>query len=87
MLAALALIARPLAVWLSTVGAGLDRSSRLFMVALAPRGIVAAATSAAFAIELEMEGYGEEAAILAPLTFVVIIAAGILYGLGAGPVA
>lgn len=86
-LAALALIARPLAVWLSTVGAGLDRSSRLFMVALAPRGIVAAATSAAFAIELEMEGYAEEAAILAPLTFVVIIAAGILYGLGAGPVA
>ena len=84
LLAVLVLIARPLAVLLSTAGSGIDRASSLFLSSLAPRGIVAAATASVFALELEAEGEpGGETLI--SLTFIVIIGAGLIYGLGAGP--
>ena len=84
-LAALVLIARPLAVLASVVGSsGITKNDALFMMALAPRGIVAAASAAVFALELDEEGIvGGETLI--SLTFVVIIGAGVIYGLGAGP--
>ena len=84
-LAALVLIARPLAVLASVAGSsGITKSDTLFMMALAPRGIVAAASAAVFALELDDEGIvGGETLI--SLTFVVIIGAGVIYGLGAGP--
>ena len=86
-LAALVLVARPLTVLASTWGSGLDRGSVGFLNALAPRGIVAAATSAAFALELESHGFERESEVLVPLTFVIIVGAGFIYGLGAGPAA
>ena len=49
-LAALILIVRPVSVWLSTMGTELTRNERLFLSFLAPRGIVAAAVSAVFAL-------------------------------------
>jgi len=62
------LLARPLSVWLSTWRSGLSRRERIFLSAMAPRGVVAAAVSSLFALELVAEGY-EEAAILMPVTF------------------
>ena len=49
-LATLILIVRPVAVWLSTLGSELRLNERVFLAFLAPRGIVAAAVSAIFAL-------------------------------------
>lgn len=83
-LAALVLIARPLAVLSSVAGTGIAKKDTLFMMALAPRGIVAAASAAVFGLELTEEGVPGGETLIA-LTFVIIIGAGVIYGLGAGP--
>jgi NhaP-type Na+/H+ or K+/H+ antiporter len=73
-------IARPIAVFLATVGAGLSWRERMFIAWIAPRGIVAAAGAAIFSLGLESKqiGGGEE---LVPLTFSVIIGTVAFYGL------
>ncbi|MEZ5375557.1 MAG: sodium:proton antiporter [Acidimicrobiales bacterium] len=81
----LAVIARPLTVWTSTVRSGLTLRERAFLVGVAPRGIVAAAVSSVFALELEEAG--RDPGPLASATFVVIIATVLLYGLSAVPMA
>ncbi len=68
---ALILIGRPLAVYLSTVGSGLSFVERAYLVCMSPRGIVAAAVSALFALELEEAGQPVPA--LVPVTFIVIV--------------
>lgn len=69
--AVLILVGRPLAVYLSTVGSGLSFVERAYLVCMAPRGIVAAAVSALFAIELaEIAQPVDE---LVPVTFIVIV--------------
>jgi len=85
-LAVLIFIARPLAVFVSTIRQNLKFREKLFLSWLAPRGIVAAAVSSIFAIELTASGYSD-AEILIPLTFIVIIATVTLYGLIAAPMA
>ncbi|MEE8142445.1 MAG: sodium:proton antiporter, partial [Planctomycetota bacterium] len=85
-LAVLILVARPLSVLLSAAGSGLTWRERLFLALMAPRGIVAAAVASLFALELTKEGF-EEASLLVPLTFVVIIGTVAFYGLAAGPIA
>lgn len=54
--AAVIFVARPLAVGLSTVRSGLSVRERVFLSAMAPRGVVAAAVSSLFAIELVDSG-------------------------------
>lgn len=66
----LVLIARPVVVWLSTVGSGLPWQHRAYLASLAPRGIVAASVASLFALELERAGV--EAGRLVPITFCVI---------------
>lgn len=83
--AVLVVLARPLAVWLSTIGSDLPARDRAFMSWMAPRGIVAAATSALFSTQLEAAGIDGD--VLAPATFLVIVLTVVLYGLTAGPVA
>ena len=56
----------------STWRSDLDWRERSLLAWIAPRGIVAAAVSALFALRLEQEGL-HEAALLVPLTFMVII--------------
>ncbi|HRX84300.1 MAG TPA: sodium:proton antiporter [Phycisphaerae bacterium] len=68
----LVLVARPLAVWISTRKAKLSRGERVFLGTVAPRGIVAAAVSAVFALHLEAADV-PGAEDLVPLTFMVII--------------
>ncbi len=67
----LIVIARPAAVYASTVGSGLSFVERAYLACLSPRGIVAAAVSALFAIELDEAGQPVEA--LVPVTFIVIV--------------
>lgn len=71
LLAIMQFIARPLSVWVSAIGSTLSWQEKSLLSWIAPRGIVAAAVSALFAIKLEQSGE-TEAAILVPLTFSVI---------------
>lgn len=85
-IAALALVARPLAVWLSTLRSDLEIRKRLFLAGVAPRGIVAASIASVFGLQLELaEVPGAE--LITPVAFAVIVATVLLYGLGAGPLA
>lgn len=82
----LILIARPASVWISTAGSKLSWRERLFIAWMAPRGIVAAAVTSVFALELGTEN-GTQAAQLLPITFLVIIGTVLVYGLSASPLA
>ncbi len=83
-LGALIFVARPLSVFISTIGQDLNFKEKIFLSWLAPRGIVAAAVSSIFAIDLALNGYSD-AERLIPLTFFVIIATVTIYGLSAAP--
>ncbi|MEM7473849.1 MAG: sodium:proton antiporter [Planctomycetota bacterium] len=92
----LVVLVRPLSVYLSTIGSGWDPKEKMFVGAVAPRGIVAAAVASVFGLKLVAlgEASGEEAAavfekaeLLAPVTFMVILGTVTLCGLGAGPFA
>lgn len=85
-LACLMLIARPASIFLSAIGTSLNWREKLCLSWIAPRGIVAAAVSALFAFQLERAGY-EEAGILVPLVFMLIITTVTLQSLTARPVA
>ncbi|MBV6825120.1 sodium:proton antiporter [Pseudomonas sp. PD9R] len=79
-------IARPLNVLLSTAGSQLSWRERALLAWIAPRGIVAAAVSAIFAIRLDEAGH-EGALLLVPLTFAVIIGTVVLQSATARPLA
>ena len=64
--------ARPIKVWWSTLGSDLQWQEKVMVSWIAPRGIVAAAVSALFAIKLEAINY-PNADLLVSLTFIVII--------------
>lgn len=85
-LAVLVLVARPAAVWISSLGSELNWQERVFLSSVAPRGIVAAAISSIFALRLEAKGYPQADALI-PLTFMVIMGTVILYGFAAAPIA
>lgn len=80
------LIARPLNVALSTWGSPLNWRERALLAWIAPRGIVAAAVSAIFAIRLDEAGH-DSALLLVPLTFAVIIGTVVLQSATARPLA
>lgn len=79
-------LVRPAAVALATVGSGLDWRERVFISWVAPRGIVAAAVSSLFALELSNIGYAG-ADHLVELVFLVIVGTVTLTGLTAAPLA
>ncbi|MEE9397608.1 MAG: sodium:proton antiporter [Methylococcales bacterium] len=71
-LAAIQFIARPIKVLIATHGSSLRWQEKALIAWIAPRGIVAAAVSALFALRLEDIGL-EQAPLIVPLTFTVII--------------
>lgn len=79
-------VARPLNVLISTAGSTLNWRERALLSWIAPRGIVAAAVSAIFAIRLAEAGHSQ-AEVLVPLTFLVIIGTVILQSATARPLA
>lgn len=78
------LVVRPVSVWLSTIRSGLSWRERLLLAAVAPRGVVAAAVSSVFGLELVQAGY-EEASVLMPATFLVIAMTVLVYGFSTAP--
>ncbi len=88
--AVLILIVRPLSVFVSLAGSPLNLREQTFIACLAPRGIVAAAVSSVFALEMEQAteiGQIAGAQQLATVTFLVIIGTVAVYGLTASPIA
>lgn len=79
-------VARPVTTLVSTFGSTLSWRERAFIAWMAPRGIVAAAISALFALRLEIDGMAE-GQLLVPITFVVILVTVAVYGLTASPLA
>lgn len=65
-------VARPLKVIFSTLGTSVSWRERGLLAWIAPRGIVAAAVAALFALRLEDQGMAQ-APLLVPLTFLAII--------------
>lgn len=85
-LAVIQFVARPLKVALATAGSQLSWRERVLLGWMGPRGIIAAAISALFALRLQERGYAE-AKLLVPLTFLVIIGTVVLQSLTARPLA
>jgi len=79
-LAVLILVVRPLAIFGSTIGTELSWKSRVFVSAMAPRGIVAAAVASLFAFELAEHGVPRAEHLLSE-TFLVITGTVAIYGL------
>ncbi|WP_410681266.1 cation:proton antiporter [Avibacterium paragallinarum] len=79
-------IARPLAIWASSIGSRLSFNEKLMISWIGPRGIVAAAISSLFAIKLQdTQLQGVE--LLVPLVFTIIIGTVLIQGLGAKAIA
>ena len=76
---------RPLR-WLSAIGTELRFKDKLLLSWIAPRGIVAAAVSALFALKMEQSGWTDASAIV-PLVFLVIMTTVVLQSLTATPLA
>ncbi|MFC4994633.1 cation:proton antiporter [Rubritalea tangerina] len=93
----LVILVRPLSIYLSTLFLKQTNfKERTFLAALAPRGIVAAAVTAIFALELthaaeKVNGFPpevvEQAKLMVPIMFIVIVGTVTIYGLVASPLA
>ncbi len=83
---AIQFFARPLKVIVSTINSDLNWRERALLSWIAPRGIVAAAVTALFAIRLVEYGF-ERAELLVPLAFLVIIGTVVLQSATAGVLA
>lgn len=79
-------VARPLSVLASTLGSSLPWAERAVLSWIAPRGIIAAAVSALFALRLEAAGV-DGAESLVQLTFAVIVVTVFVQGITARPFA
>lgn len=84
--AILILVVRPGMAFLLTIGSGMSGRERMFVGWMAPRGIVAAATSASIATTLVALGI-PGADDLLPATFTIITVTVLVYGLTALPMA
>lgn len=72
-------LARPASVFIATPFQGLNIPDRIFLSWMFPRGIVAAAVSSLFAIELEANGIGD-AERFVTIVFLVILSTVVIYG-------
>ncbi len=85
LIAVLVVAIRPLAVLASTIGTSASWRERALLASVAPRGIVAASIAAIFAIRLEE--FVADAAVLVPVTFMIVVGTIAIYGIIAGPIA
>ncbi|MGM0564930.1 MAG: cation:proton antiporter [Pseudomonadota bacterium] len=79
-------LSRPIKVFFSTIGSVFTPKESLLLAWVGPRGIVAAAVSALFALKLEQMGYAG-AELLVPLAFAVIMGTVIVQSATARPLA
>ncbi|MFK7804416.1 MAG: cation:proton antiporter [Anaerolineae bacterium] len=80
------LVARPLSVFASTLFSNVPFKERLFISAMAPRGIVAVSVASLFALELTQAGF-DGADQLVNITFVVVVGTVLVYSLVSRPLA
>jgi NhaP-type Na+/H+ or K+/H+ antiporter len=85
-LALLFFVARPLSVFVCSIGSHLTWRERTFIAWMAPRGIVAASIASVFALRLDQAGF-EDAELMISATFMVVFATVTVYGLTSGPLA
>ena len=83
LIAAVILLVRPAAVWISTIGAGMTWQERALVGWIAPRGVVAAAVAGVFGPALADHGYPGAEELL-PLVFTLILATVTLHGFTLG---
>ncbi|MDP4911549.1 MAG: cation:proton antiporter [Pseudomonadales bacterium] len=76
------LVARPVAVMLSSLGSSLTFKEQLLIAWIGPRGIVCAAVAALFALRLEALEV-PEANVFVPLAFLIILGTVVIQGLSA----
>ena len=86
------LIVRPLSVFAAMWKSGLNLNEKIFLAFLAPRGIVAAAVVSVFALRIMADAEPgsrlmNDAAVLVPATFMLIVGTVSVYGLGAATLA
>ena len=86
LLLVLKLVVRPLAVLVSSIGSNVKIREWALLAWIGPRGIVAAAVAALFALRLEEQGVAE-AAMLVPLTIAIIIGTVVVESATAKPLA
>ncbi|EMA55284.1 MULTISPECIES: cation:proton antiporter domain-containing protein [Halococcus] len=75
-----ALVFRPLLVFLSTTGDRFTREERVFMSLVGPRGIIPASVATLFAVRLQAEGLDAAATTLVGTVFLVIFATVVFEG-------
>ncbi|MBK8978863.1 MAG: sodium:proton antiporter [Planctomycetes bacterium] len=80
LVAAVIFVVRPLVVAVATWRSKLPRGERLLVGWIAPRGVVAAAVASAFELQLVAAGH-DDARLLVPIVFGVIVATVLLHGL------
>ncbi|MDQ6981046.1 MAG: cation:proton antiporter [Ghiorsea sp.] len=80
----LALVVRPLVVWLSSVGGHLNYRQMTFLAFMAPRGVVAAGVTSLFSLILWEAGNPHAETLLA-LVYIIIIVSVFLYSFLAKP--
>lgn len=78
--AAVALLIRPLGVFLSTTGDRYTFNERVFISAVGPRGIIPASVATLFAVQLQNRGLTGEANVLVGTVFLVILATVVFEG-------
>jgi NhaP-type Na+/H+ or K+/H+ antiporter len=71
--ALVALVIRPLGVFLSTFGGRYSTGERTFMSAVGPRGIIPASVATLFAVQLQEAGMEEAASLLVGIVFLTIL--------------
>jgi NhaP-type Na+/H+ or K+/H+ antiporter len=79
-------VARPLMIFLTTIRMKINVREKLFMVWVAPRGVIAAATASLFTIILKEQGY-PQAEALETIVFLIITCTVLLLGFTANPIA
>jgi len=77
----LAIVVRPLIVFLSTLGSRLSRRETLYLSGMAPRGVVSAGITSLFALILHGHGYVQSDMLMA-LAYIIIIVSVLIYSLG-----
>jgi len=80
----LALVVRPLAVWISSFGGQLNHRQMTFLAFMAPRGVVAAGITSLFSLILYEAGNPHSETLLA-LVYIIIIVSVFLYSFLAAP--
>ena len=92
MFGVIVLVIRPLGIFLSAIGSNLNLREKIFISWIGPKGIVAAAVASVFSVQLAQESSfspaeAEDAAMLLPLVFMMIVGTVVLQGASAKLVA